>query len=41
MTANQVLPGSATARPLSALIDTVRDALRQVPEFVEPETGSR
>jgi len=39
VTANQVLPGSATARPLSALIDTVRDALRQVPEFVEPETG--
>ena len=39
MTANQVLPGSATARPLSALIDTVRDALRQAPEFVEPETG--
>ena len=39
MTANQVLPGSATRRPLSALIDTIRDALRQVPEFVEPETG--
>jgi hypothetical protein len=39
VTANQVLPGSATHRPLSVLIDTVRDAMRQVPEFVEPETG--
>jgi hypothetical protein len=35
----QVLPGSATRRPLSALIDTIRDSVRQVPEFVEPETG--
>jgi hypothetical protein len=39
VTANQVLPGSATRRPLSALIDTIRDAVRQVPEVVEPETG--
>jgi hypothetical protein len=30
---------STTGRPLSALIDTIRDAVRQVPEFVEPETG--
>ena len=39
MTANQVLPGSATRRPLSAFIDTIRDAVRQVPEVAEPETG--
>jgi hypothetical protein len=39
VTASQVLTGGATRRPLSALIDTIRDAVRQVPEFVEPETG--
>jgi hypothetical protein len=39
VTANQVLPGSATRRPLSEFIDTIRDAVRQVPEVVEPETG--
>jgi hypothetical protein len=39
VTANQVLPGSATRRPLSEFIDTVRDAVRQVPEVAEPETG--
>ena len=35
----QVLPGSATCRPLSEFIDAIRDAVRQVPEVVEPETG--
>lgn len=35
----QVLPGSATRRPLSEFIDTIRDTVRQVPEVVEPETG--
>lgn len=39
MTANQVLPDSATGRPLSAFIDTIRDAVKEVPEVVEPETG--
>ena len=38
MTANQVLPG-ATRRPLSAFLDTIRDAVGEVPEAVEPETG--
>jgi hypothetical protein len=35
----QVLPGSATRRPLSECIDTIRDAVRQVSEVVEPEPG--
>ena len=39
MTANLVLTGSATGRPLSALTDTIRDAVKEVPEVVEPETG--
>ena len=39
MTANQVLPGSATRRPLSECIDTIWDAVRQVSEVVEPEPG--
>ena len=39
MTANQVLPDSAARRPLSAFIDTIRDAVKQVPEVAEPETG--
>ena len=39
MTANQVLPDSATPRPLSAFIDIIRDAVMQVREVVEPETG--
>jgi len=33
------LPGSATGRPLSAFLDTIRDAVGEVPEVVEPETG--
>ena len=49
MTANQVLPGSAsrllpgsvTGRPLSAFIDTVRAAVQEVPEAAEPEAGYR
>ena len=39
MTAHEVLPGSATGRPLSAFLDTIRDAVGEVPEVVEPETG--
>jgi hypothetical protein len=39
VTANQLLPGSATRRPLSAFLDTIRDAVGEVPEVVEPETG--
>ena len=39
MTANLVLPGSAMRRPLSAFLDTIRDAVGEVPEVVEPETG--
>jgi hypothetical protein len=35
----QVLPGGPTCRPLSAFVDTIRDAVRQVPEVVEPEAG--
>ena len=41
MTADQVLPEVATRRPLSAFIDTIRDAMSQVPEVIEPETGYR
>jgi hypothetical protein len=39
VTANQVLPGSATRQPLSAFLDTIRDAVGEVPEVVEPDTG--
>jgi len=39
VTAHEVLPGSATGRPLSAFLDTIRDAVGEVPEVVEPETG--
>jgi hypothetical protein len=39
VTANQVLPGSATRRPLLEFLDTIRDAVGEVPEVVEPETG--
>ena len=46
MTAHEVLPGSAMrlpgsamGRPLSAFLDTIRDAVGEVPEVVEPETG--
>ena len=41
MTVNQVLPGTATGRPLSAFIDTVRDAVKELPGIAEPETGYR
>lgn len=40
-TPDQVLPGSVTGRPLSAFIDTVRDAVKELPEIAEPETGYR
>ncbi len=40
-TANQPLPDGVTGRPLSACIGTVRDAVREVPEIAEPETGYR
>jgi hypothetical protein len=39
--ANQVLPDSVMGRPLSAFIDTVRDAVKEVPEITEPEAGYR
>jgi len=38
VTANPVLPG-ATCRALSTFIDTTRDAVKEVPEVVDPETG--
>lgn len=37
MTANQVLPDSATGRPLSAFIDVIRDAVQRVPDGAEPD----
>jgi len=39
VTAHEVLPDRATSRPLSAFIDTIRDAVGEVPEAVEPEAG--
>jgi hypothetical protein len=39
VTAHRVIAGSATRRPLSAFLDTIRDAVGEVPEIVEPEAG--
>jgi hypothetical protein len=39
--ANRLLPDSVTGWPLSAFIDTVRDAVKDVPEVAGPETGYR
>jgi hypothetical protein len=39
VTAHEVLPDTATRRPLSAFIDAIRDAVKELPEVVEPETG--
>jgi len=39
MTASEVLPDRATDRPLSTFIGTIREAVGEVPEVVEPETG--
>jgi hypothetical protein len=39
VTAHEVLPDRTTDRPLSAFIDTIRDAVEELPEVVEPETG--
>lgn len=39
MTANQLLPGSATRRPLSAFIDATQGAVQEVLDVAETEVG--